>query len=505
MTMSKTSNSSTEGLAERLAFIGITASELADLKQSGEILGDILGPALDAFYAKVGAQPQTADMFSSPAHVASAKARQVKHWHGIIDGKFDADYIRAVSTVGNVHARIGLEPRWYIGGYAVLLGEMIKGVIATRCAGLLNRTARKKLEAELPVIVKAALLDMDYAISVYLERLEEARHAAEREKEAQNASREAALGRFNEAMGRLAKGDLESRLGDSLPPEFRTMSRNYDMAVGNLAASLGEVRTSTENTLVNTAKIAESTDSLSRRTEQQAASLEESSAALHQLTQSVLHTTSHAKSAAALVNETRIDVQKSGEVMKQAVSAMNELAQSSTQIANIIAVIDRIAFQTNLLALNAGVEAARAGEAGKGFAVVAQEVRDLAQRSAAAAKEIESLITRSTQQVSLGVDVVGRTGEALDGVIGRFGKINELVSGIAASASEQSEGLREINMAIEHLDGITQQNSAMVQETSMSTVALQEEVDRLVRSMHGFNTGDAAHAQDDHAARSRAA
>jgi methyl-accepting chemotaxis protein len=171
---------------------------------------------------------------------------------------------------------------------------------------------------------------------------------------------------------------------------------------------------------------------------------------------------------------------------------MHNIEQSSRQVNQIIAVIDEIAFQTNLLALNAGVEAARAGDAGKGFAVVASEVRALAQRSADAAKEIKALISSSSREVRSGVELVGRTREALDAIVGRVGAISEIVGAIAASAQQQATGLAQVNTAINQMDQVTQQNAAMVEESTAASRGLAHEAEELARLMSGFKVGDAA-------------
>ncbi|WP_244654666.1 methyl-accepting chemotaxis protein, partial [Rhizobium wenxiniae] len=196
------------------------------------------------------------------------------------------------------------------------------------------------------------------------------------------------------------------------------------------------------------AEIRSAADDLAKRTEQQAASVEETAAALEEITTTVKDAARRATEAGSLVTRTRQGAEKSGEVVRSAVKAMEEIERSSGEIGNIIGVIDDIAFQTNLLALNAGVEAARAGEAGKGFAVVAQEVRELAQRSANAAKEIKTLITASNHQVQNGVHLVGETGKALEMIVAEVQEINRHVAAIVESAQEQSSGLQQINTAV---------------------------------------------------------
>jgi methyl-accepting chemotaxis protein len=196
------------------------------------------------------------------------------------------------------------------------------------------------------------------------------------------------------------------------------------------------------------------------------------------------------------VANARTDAQRSGEIVSQAVAAMTEIEGSSQKVGNIIGVIDEIAFQTNLLALNAGVEAARAGEAGRGFAVVAQEVRALAQRSADAAKEIKVLISTSTQQVGTGVSLVGQTGEALQRIVTQVASIDALVNEIAASATEQSTGLHEVNQAVNQMDQVVQQNAAMVEEATAATHALKGEASELANLVGRFKVSASAAAQE---------
>jgi methyl-accepting chemotaxis protein len=247
-------------------------------------------------------------------------------------------------------------------------------------------------------------------------------------------------------------------------------------------------------------EIGVASDELSRRTEQQASSLEETAAALDQLTSTVNSSAANAQKAAAVALGARGDAQRSGDVMGEAISAMSEIERSAVEITNIIGVIDEIAFQTNLLALNAGVEAARAGDAGRGFAVVASEVRALAQRSAEAAKEIKGLIAGSTQQVTKGVKLVGETGEALGVIVERVAEIDALISDIATSAREQSSGLSEVNVAVNQMDQVTQQNAAMVEESTAASHSLRQETEGLMTMIGRFQLGTAGSSPRQQAA-----
>src|SRR5690606_18841880 len=236
-------------------------------------------------------------------------------------------------------------------------------------------------------------------------------------------------------------------------------------------------------------EISQAADDLSRRTEQQAASLEETAAALDQITATVNRTAAGARQASDTVQAAKGDAETSGNVVRDAVSAMGAIEKSAQEITQIIGVIDEIAFQTNLLALNAGVEAARAGDAGRGFAVVASEVRALAQRSAEAAKEIKVLISASTSQVNSGVSLVGQTGEALQRIVSRVAEIDGLVSEIAASAQEQATGLQQVNTAVNQMDQVTQQNAAMVEQSTAASHSLAQEAEALAGSVARFQIG----------------
>lgn len=288
-----------------------------------------------------------------------------------------------------------------------------------------------------------------------------------------------AVTRLSENMAELANGNLRVRIDSSdetpFPEEYDALRVNFNDVVEHLHSVLSALAQSAEVVQNGAAEISQSSEELSGRTEKQAATLEESAAALGNLTESVRLAAERAQKTKEAVLENREEAQKSGEIVQQAVSAMKEIEASSDQIAKIIGVIDDIAFQTNLLALNAGVEAARAGEAGKGFAVVASEVRSLAQNATASAKEIKTLISMSTQQVETGSALVSRTGESLASIVARVEKISQLISEIADSSIEQSNGLSEINTGINHLDRVTQQNAAHVEESTAASFNLRKE------------------------------
>ncbi|KZE11279.1 MULTISPECIES: methyl-accepting chemotaxis protein [Sphingomonas] len=304
------------------------------------------------------------------------------------------------------------------------------------------------------------------------------------------AEREAEQQRVVEVVGgalaALAKGHLDARIGDSLTGSFRKLGSDFDSAMGALNDAMRAVVASTGGIRDGASDISSASDDLSRRTEQQAASLEETAAALDEITATVRSTATGAAQANVTMAATRGDAEEGVRIVRQAVEAMGGIKRASDEIADIISVIDGIAFQTNLLALNAGVEAARAGDAGKGFAVVASEVRALAQRSANAASDVKSRILASGNQVEIGVDLVGETGEALERIVGRIAEIAGLVATIAKGADEQSSGLQQVNIAVSEMDSVTQQNAAMVEESTAAARGLADQAAALAQHVDRF-------------------
>lgn len=299
----------------------------------------------------------------------------------------------------------------------------------------------------------------------------------------------------------LASGDLSFQLNEPFAADFETLRKDFNASVAQLAEVLGEVAQSATSIDGGTREISMSADDLARRTEQQAASLEQTAAALDQITVNVSNSSKRAEEARIVAIEANTSAVRSGAVVADAVDAMQKIEQSSNQISSIIGVIDEIAFQTNLLALNAGVEAARAGEAGKGFAVVAQEVRELAQRSASAAKEIKALISTSAVEVEGGVKLVRETGVALTAIQSYVITINQHMDAIATSSREQSVGLGEVNTAVNQMDQVTQQNAAMVEETNAASATLATESGRLREQIARFKLGGAAERSQGSASR----
>lgn len=318
---------------------------------------------------------------------------------------------------------------------------------------------------------------------------EEERRKAEAESQHYVEAHNVFMRDFSAALERLSTGDLTYRLNTPFSEDYEKIRHDFNKTATHLQEAILTIASSTQAIRFATDEISTAADDQSRRTAQQAASLEQTAAALDEITATVKNTAEGAAHARDVVSSAKADAERSGEVVRQAISAMGDIERSSQQISHIIGVIDEIAFQTNLLALNAGVEAARAGEAGRGFAVVASEVRALAQRSAEAAKEIKGLISSSTKQVGQGVELVDQMGKALERIMTEVAEINTVVSEIAAGAKEQSVGLQEINTGVSQMDQVTQQNAAVVEETTVASHGLAREIEKLLELVSHFETG----------------
>jgi len=409
----------------------------------------------------------------------------------------------AVAAMGVGGALIGRSVSRPVVALSGRMRALAAGDKVSDIPGLQRRDEVGQMAAALEVFREAAITAERLEAEAVANRSATEAERAENQQMAEAAAREQAVvvAALGEGLDHLTRGDLTYTLTQPFPPHYAKLQSNFNAAIGQLKDTMSVVLTNVSAIRSGSGEISIAADDLSRRTEQQAASLEETAAALDQITATVNKTASGARQASQTVQAAKDDAETSGNVVRDAVGAMSAIETSSQEISQIIGVIDEIAFQTNLLALNAGVEAARAGDAGRGFAVVASEVRALAQRSADAAKEIKTLISASTQQVNAGVNLVGQTGQALQRIVNRVAEIDGLVSEIAASAQEQATGLQQVNTAVNQMDQVTQQNAAMVEESTAASHSLSQEAEVLAGSVSRFRISDAPAANRAPAAR----
>jgi methyl-accepting chemotaxis protein len=494
-------------LDRHLEFLRLDGEARARLAGVKPQVDAALPDAIAGFYEHLGRFEETRRFFSDQSHMQAAGRRQIDHWSAIATGRYDPSYVQTAVKIGETHARIGLEPQWYVGGYGLILEQLVRAVLlkAWPKGFGVNGRERDRAVDGVSALIKAALLDMSVVLGVYQDASERDRLAAEAARHKLQDEQAAVVEGLKEALAKLASGDLGYRLSKPFPADYVQLRDDFNHAIAQLEDAISVIDANVAAIRAGASEIGQAADDLSRRTEQQAASLEETAAALDEITATVKRATEGALQADAAARTARTEAEQSGVIVRDAVSAMSGIEQSANQISRIIGVIDEIAFQTNLLALNAGVEAARAGEAGRGFAVVASEVRALAQRSAEAAKEIKGLITASSEQVGSGVELVGRTGEALSRMVEQVAEISHLVSEIAHSAREQSEGLAQVNTAINEMDQVTQQNAAMVEQSTAASHALEQETDMLAQGVARFRIARRASAPAREAPRSAVA
>ncbi|OYW31904.1 MAG: hypothetical protein B7Z51_04355, partial [Methyloversatilis sp. 12-65-5] len=290
----------------------------------------------------------------------------------------------------------------------------------------------------------------------------------------------------------LSRGDLSERISNEYEGTFGQLKDDANTTVDALTRMVGQIRVSASAITSASKEIASGNSALSERTDTQAANLEATASSMEELTSTVRQNAESAMQANQLVVGASNVAVRGGEVVQQVVQTMGEISDSSERIADIISVIDGIAFQTNILALNAAVEAARAGEQGRGFAVVASEVRSLAQRSAAAAKEIKALISDSVGKVQSGSRLVGEAGQTMEEIVGSVKRVTTIMAEITAASVEQSSGIERVNLAITQMDGVTQQNARLVKEEADAASSLEEQSAALMRAVGQFKLDAAA-------------
>ncbi|MCW3796398.1 globin-coupled sensor protein [Sphingomonas sp. BN140010] len=432
-----------------------------------------IGPALDSFYAQVRGTAEVSSFFRDDSHMASARTAQARHWSRISQARFDNDFHASVRAIGSVHARIGLQPRWYMGAYGLVLDYMLRAIDNEYSWWRRALTFfRKPKGIDVAVtLVKAALLDMELSTSIWYEECQ--------------TSREAAIQALGATLAKLSGGDLTENLS-GLPASFAMIETHYNNSVAKLRDLIGSVAVSAEQIRTGSAEIAQASEDLARRTESNAASLEQTAAAVSQMDGRLKATASAAQDTVQRADQTKVTVASGRSVADEAVQAMGRVSESAKGIDSVIEGLDKIAFQTRVLAMNAAVEAGRAGEAGRGFAVVADLVSALAMRAEEEAKRARDQLTVTQSDVVTAVQAVEKVDGALQNISGDVEQVHALLATIASDNQAQASAVTEINSAIASMDQATQQNAAMVEETSAASRNLLSEVSTLSDQISRF-------------------
>ena len=458
-----------KGLNSGQAFVSLTDDNYASFPAIKAIVNKFGGKALERLYARIAGDTTTAALLPTQEKRNYASRAQLTHWQQLFSSRFDAQQIERSEHIGKVHARIGLTPHFYIGGYALVLEDMIKRTLRR---GFFMRFSGRRSGNIIGTLVKAALLDMDAALAAYFKAEEE--------------SRKAVINAVGAALSAMADGDLRADLRD-LPDAYQQIAVDFHRMRQEISSILTELASASDNIDTGAAEISSAAGDMANRTEQTAEGITRTAEVMRGVTGAVLTTASKVRDVNLSITEISKQAEDGGVIVASAIDAMDKIKTSSEEIAQITEVIESIAFQTNLLALNAGVEAARAGEAGKGFAVVASEVGALAHRTTESAKSIKTLITKSSTDVHEGVDLVGRTRSALEKIIDDVTGAKVQTGEISAEAEGQAKSLRDVSQEIQKMDATTQQNAAMVEQSNAAARALSDESRRLTDIVARFS------------------
>jgi len=401
--------------------------------------------------------------------------------------------VKAVAQDMNEEGTAAAAAAWRIlaigtaGGIAagLLLGWLIARFLSRNLADVV-RAAQAISDGNLSARSSVTTTDEVGVLARGFNQMGETLQAKASVEQARTATMDQFLVEAKRVLTHLAQGDLTDQLTMACEGELEQIKVSLNSAISNLKISMITVREAAESVETGAEEITKGNEDLSARTSEQAASLEETSSAMEEMTATVKQNADNARQANQLAVAARDVAAKGGAVTTKAVEAMSEINKSSTKIADIITVIDEIAFQTNLLALNAAVEAARAGEHGRGFAVVAAEVRNLAQRSATAAKEIKSLIKESLQRVTDGSELVNHSGKTLQEIVTSVKRVTDIIAEITAASQEQASGIDQVNTSIMHMDQTTQQNAALVEETTAASQSMRAQSQALMKQVKSF-------------------
>jgi methyl-accepting chemotaxis protein len=474
-------------LRDRLRFAGLDQEQCDAVRRQRPALQAHLKAGLRDLFQRYQSHPDASRNFSSERQIERLHDLQSSHWDVLTDARFDSLYAERVKVLSDSESKMGLDPRWHVAGHGVVLEHLLSGItedMGTRALFPGSKRRARELSELLSAIVRLVMVDVEIAVSL---RFNEARIAHQRALVDQRAADQAeAADIFGQVIRALAERDLTARVNADVPAAYADLAQTLNAALDEIQGDFASLSSRVQTAEAAAGALARDSHALTRSSAGHAQELLGAAKSLANLADQVRDNASSTRSAERAVSTTRVAAEASGLVVGQAITAMSDIETSAEKIGEIIGVIDEIAFQTNLLALNAGIEAARAGDSGRGFAVVAQEVRALAQRSADAAREIKTLVSGTKAQVDAGVQMVGRTQEAIGNIVRQVGDINDAISGIANASDDQAAGLGTVTAEVGSLGARVAETSGLARSTGEGADSLQTVILELGQTIREF-------------------
>jgi methyl-accepting chemotaxis protein len=478
-------NFNKEDFDYRKIFINLSQEDTENIKRLRPYLENEIPKALEKFYIKINNTPETKKFFKDELQLKHAKKAQNDHWQSILNGKLDEDYVKRVERIGLVHAHIGLEPRWYIGGYSIVLEYLIKSLMSQLLIpnGFFKKTIMSVNEASecITSLTKMIMLEIDITISVYFKEAENMKKISE-SKTVEQQQHISDI--FGDVLHEISTGNLTQILSVDVPNIYVPMKKNINNAVETLHDTLSNVRDSVIDLENTTSEINNVSEVLNKKTEEQSISIQRTAAAVEQITATVSSTSQRVMEANSFVQTCQKATENFQTIITNTSNAMLEIKKSSEEIKNITHVISEIALQTNILALNTGIEAARAGKNGHGFQILAQEIRSLSHQTSESSKNVKNLIDTSHEHVVSGVKLMEQTKISLENTVDNIQNIADQLNAISNSSHEENMALQEINNAINLIDKNTKQNRVLVEKAH----TISEDLNKNSTYLHGLIT-----------------
>lgn len=457
------------------------------MRRNRPLLQDGLKAGLRDLFQRYQSFPDASRHFSSERQVERLHDLQTSHWDVLTDARFDSLYAERVKILSDSNGKMGIEPRWHVAGHGIMLEHLLSSLVEEARGGSILPGARRRareLQELMAAVIRLVMVDVEIAVSL---RFNEQRLNHQRALAEQRASDLADVGQiFGDVIRALSERDLTARMPADVPEAYGDLAAMLNAALDDIQSQFSGLSSRVQTAEAATTILARDSRALDQRAADHREQLSLSSGRLAELAEQVRTSAADSRVTERAVATTRTAAETSGHVVGQAISAMADIEQSAEKIGQIIGVIDEIAFQTNLLALNAGIEAARAGDSGRGFAVVAQEVRALAQRSADAAREIKTLVTGTKAQVEAGVQMVGRTQDAIGSIVRQVTDINDQISGIAEATGVQAENLRSITVELGDVGRAVTETGALAQRSGEGADELHTVILELGRTVREF-------------------